>query len=52
MRYCGICAAAKRTHGRRASLGHSSELVFVSLLLEGLAPEPYRTERFACTALQ
>ncbi len=49
--YCGICAAAKRTHGRRSALGHSSELVFVSMILEGLEPEPYRLDRYACTAL-
>lgn len=49
--YCGICAAAKRAHGRRASLGHSSELVFVSMVLEALEPEPYRMERYGCTAL-
>src|SRR5581483_1601439 len=49
--YCGICAAAKQTHGRRSSLGHSSELVFVSLILEGLEAEPYRAGRVGCTAL-
>jgi hypothetical protein len=49
--YCGICAAAKTVHGRRSSLGHSSELVFVSLILEGLAEEPYRAGRVGCTAL-
>jgi hypothetical protein len=49
--YCGICAAAKRAHGRRSSLGHSSELVFISLILEGLEAEPYRTERYGCTVL-
>ncbi len=49
--YCGICAAAKQTFGRRASLGHSSELVFVSLILEGLSPESYEPGRAGCTAL-
>ena len=49
--YCGICAATRQVYGRRATLGHSSELVFVSLLLSGLGPEPYRSARAGCTVL-
>jgi hypothetical protein len=49
--YCGICAATKESFGHRAALGHSSELVFVSLLLEGLAPGAYASGRTLCTAL-
>ncbi|GAB4150741.1 MAG: DUF5685 family protein [Planctomycetaceae bacterium] len=49
--YCGICLATKRTYGRRAAMGHSSEMVLISLLLEGLAPEDYHTEKAGCTVL-
>jgi len=49
--YCGICVAARRAYGRRATLGHSSELVLVSLLLDGLSPEAYRQTWAGCTVL-
>jgi hypothetical protein len=49
--YCGICVAAKRAYGRRSTLGHSSELVLVSLLLDGLSPEEYPQRRAGCTVL-
>jgi hypothetical protein len=49
--YCGICVAARKAHGRRATLGHSSELVLVSLLLDGLTLEEYRRAWAGCTVL-
>ena len=48
---CGVCVAIKDRYGRRAALGHSCELVFLSLLLEGLSEEPYATGRRACTVI-
>jgi hypothetical protein len=47
---CGICAATRSIYGHRATLGHSNEMVFISLLLEGLAAEPYGRRRKGCTA--
>jgi hypothetical protein len=49
--YCGICVAARRAYGRRSTLGHSSELVLVSLLLDGLSPAAYRQTWAGCTVL-
>jgi hypothetical protein len=49
--YCGICIATKKTYGRRAAMGHSSEMVLISLLLEGLAPDEYRPGKAGCTVL-
>jgi hypothetical protein len=49
--YCGICAATRQVYGRRTTLGHSSEMVFVSLLLDGLAPAACRTTWSTCTVL-
>lgn len=48
---CGLCVATKRVYGRRATLGHNSELVFVSLLLEGMSPSPYERRRGWCPVL-
>ena len=48
---CGVCVATKTIHGRRATLGLSSELTFVSLLLEGLEAEPYAPGRSHCPIL-
>lgn len=49
--YCGICAATKKTYGRRAAMGHSSEMVLVSMILEGLAPDGYEPGKYGCTVL-
>jgi hypothetical protein len=46
--YCGLCWVTKEAYGIRATLGHSSEMVFVSVILEGLAEEAYRLERAGC----
>lgn len=46
--YCGLCWVTKNAYGVRATLGHSSEMVFVSIILEGLAKDAYHFERAGC----
>jgi len=46
--YCGLCWVTKKAYGIRATLGHSSEMVFVSIILEGLAKEAYHSKRTGC----
>ena len=48
---CGVCLAARQRYGRRATLGHCSELVFASILLEGLAAAPFRSGWGRCPVL-
>ena len=46
-----MCVATQKVYGRRATLGHCSELVFCSLLLEALEPRPYEPARTGCPVL-
>jgi hypothetical protein len=49
--YCGLCITTRKVYGIRATLGHSSEMVFVSMLLEGLSEQPYEPIKAKCPVL-
>jgi len=48
---CGLCITTKKIYGVRATLGHSSEMVFVSIILEGISDCPYEEHKARCPVL-